>query len=104
MSLTADNGGLNANFNNVFANGNGTGIQMTESSQALIANMNMVRANNSAGVGIGIRGNWRIDQYRRDSECCRDEQWFGQSRDWQQSRADCHVNRGNHFEPGQLQR
>ena len=56
VSLTANLGSLNADFNNVFANGNTTGIFLSESSQLLTANMNLVRANNNTGVGIKAQG------------------------------------------------
>ena len=56
VSLTANNSDLNVNMNNVFTNGNGTGIQLSEYSRQLTANMNFVRADNNAGVGIQVQG------------------------------------------------
>ena len=45
-----------ADFNNVFTNGNGTGIQLNETSQPLFVNMNFVRSENNTGAGITIAG------------------------------------------------
>jgi len=56
VSLLANNGSLNSFFNNVFTNGNGTGISLSETSQQLSAQMNTVRANNNTGVGIQVSG------------------------------------------------
>lgn len=56
VSLTADNGPLNANFNNVFTNGNVNGILLTENSQQLNATMNFVRSEGNTGTGIAIAG------------------------------------------------
>ena len=64
ISLSANAGYLNANFNNVVANGNGVGIQVSEQSQVVNLAMNKVRANNNTGAGIQIQGtggNMRID-------------------------------------------
>ncbi|WP_010586589.1 beta strand repeat-containing protein [Schlesneria paludicola] len=56
VSLAANLGSLNVNMNNVFTNGNTTGIFLSESSQLLTANMNLVRSNNNAGVGVKVQG------------------------------------------------
>ncbi len=56
VSLTANNSDLNVSMNNVFTSGNGTGIQLSENSRQLTANMNFVRANNNANVGIQVQG------------------------------------------------
>ena len=50
--LVNTNSELNVTMNNVFANGNGNGIQLFENSGQLTANMNFVRANNNADLGI----------------------------------------------------
>ena len=47
---------FNVTMNNVFANGNGTGIQLSETHQQLTANMNFVRASNNTNVGIQVMG------------------------------------------------
>ena len=66
ISLTANDSPLNVTMNNVFANGNGTGILLNEHGKnlpndasdlnSLTANMNFVRANNNLGVGIQVSG------------------------------------------------
>ena len=47
---------FNVTMNNVFANGNGTGIQLSETRQQLTAIMNFVRADHNANVGIQVQG------------------------------------------------
>lgn len=64
IALSANTGYLNANFDNVTANGNGQGIRVSEQSQLVNLAMNKVRANNNTGTGIqldGVGGNVRID-------------------------------------------
>jgi hypothetical protein len=56
IHLIADSASLNLAMNNVIANGNGSGIELTEHSQVLNANMNLVRANNNATTGIKLDG------------------------------------------------
>ena len=56
VSLSAPTGSMDAIFNNVFTNGNGTGIQLSETSQQLSVDMNLVRSENNTGAGITIAG------------------------------------------------
>ena len=56
IKLNADDSYLNVSMNNVFTNGNGTGIQLSETSQQLSAYMNFVRSNNNANAGIQVNG------------------------------------------------
>ncbi len=66
VSLTANNGYLNADLNTVFANGNGTGIRFSESSQLLNATMKFVRANGNTGAGIAVQGTGGAIQIQGD--------------------------------------
>ncbi|WP_397568893.1 right-handed parallel beta-helix repeat-containing protein [Schlesneria sp. T3-172] len=56
VKLNADDSYLNVMMKNVFTNGNGTGIQLSETSQQLTAYMDNVRSNNNSNAGIQIDG------------------------------------------------
>ena len=56
VKLNADDSYLNVSMNSVFTNGNGTGIELSETSQQLAAYMNFVRSNNNANAGIRVDG------------------------------------------------
>lgn len=57
VALTAVNGALNTNMNNVHANGNVNGIILTETNQALTATMTGVTANGNSNDGLQLFAN-----------------------------------------------